>query len=91
MNHISNSVTYVSDKMFEINVVTVARVCPQWLVGDEAEDEDVAEEGDEGGVDQEDDHKGPQLLLNTSLFVQDFFFSFFSNFPVSVLLARGTI
>lgn len=49
-------------------------VFSQWLDVDEAEDEDVAEEGDEAGVVQGDDYQAIHLLLTTPLFVQDFFF-----------------
>lgn len=66
--------------MFEINVVTVADVSPQWLDGDEAEDEGAAEDGDEAEVDQEDDYKVP-LFFNISLFVQDFFFLYYPPPP----------
>lgn len=47
----------------------------QWLDGDEAEDEVVAEEGDEAGVAQGDNQQAAHLLPGTLLFVQDFFFS----------------
>lgn len=64
-------------------LVNVSDWCPdryrhvssQWLAGDEAEAEGVAEEGDEDGAVQGDDHQAGQLLLITQLFVQDFFFS----------------
>lgn len=56
-------------------------VSPQWRDADEAEDVDVAEDGDEGEVDQGDDSLVFQFILITSLFVQDgFFFFFFLSF-----------
>ena len=57
-------------------MLTVAHLSPQWLDGAGAEGEDVAEEEDEGEVDQGDDHKAIQLLLIIPLFVQDIFFFF---------------
>ena len=59
-----------------LHVLTVAHLSPQWLDGAGAEGEDVAEEEDEGEVDQGDDHKAIQLLLIIPLFVQDIFFFF---------------
>lgn len=55
------------------NALTCTCVSSQWLDGDEAEDEGVAEEGDEAGVVQGDDHRVIHWLLTTPLFVQDFF------------------
>lgn len=51
----------------------------QWLDGDEAEDEGVAEEGDEAGAARGDDHQAVHLLATTPLFVQEVFFFFFSE------------
>lgn len=59
--------------MFTINC------CSQWLDEDEAEEEDVGEEGDEDEVDHEDDHQTLCLLLNIQLFVQEFCFYFLSS------------
>lgn len=61
------------------NILTVTCVSCQWLDGDGAEDEDVAEEGDEAGAVRGDDHQAIPLSLTTPLFVQDFFFLFFSQ------------
>lgn len=52
----------------------------QWLDGGEAEDEDVAEEEEEDGVDQGDDPKALKLHLTIHcLYRNFFFFVFFSH------------
>lgn len=56
--------------------LTVSSVSSQWLAGDEAEDEAVAEEGDEAGAARGDDRQAVRLLATTPLFVQDLFFLF---------------
>lgn len=46
----------------------------QWLDGGEAEDEDVAEEEEEDGVDQGDDPKALKLHLTIHCLYRNFFF-----------------
>lgn len=50
----------------------------QWLDGGEAEDEDVAEEEEEDGVDQGDDPKALKLHLTIHCLYRNSFFFFFS-------------
>lgn len=49
----------------------------QWLDGGEAEDEDVAEEEEEDGVDQGDDPKALKLHLTIHCLYRNSFFFFF--------------
>lgn len=55
--------------------VTNLLLSSQWLDGGEAEDEDVAEEEEEDGVDQGDDPKALKLHLTIHCLYRNFFFS----------------
>lgn len=54
--------------------LTVTCLSSQWLEGDEAEDEDVAEEEDEVGAAQGDDRRVVHLLAPTPTVCTGFFF-----------------
>lgn len=54
--------------------VTNLLLSSQWLDGGEAEDEDVAEEEEEDGVDQGDDPKALKLHLTIHCLYRNFFF-----------------
>lgn len=58
--------------------VTNLLLSSQWLDGGEAEDEDVAEEEEEDGVDQGDDPKALKLHLTIHCLYRNSFFFFFS-------------